>query len=134
MCPPLSVPPTLVKVFSRRGEKILVEEFSYKGYSPPKCICNGKHTHIQVKICTFILKCLHAMHHVSSPHSNSLTHAFSMYEKLVSKQKIFVFENSLDNLPYQNPLDNPSKINSLDKPPIRFVGQPSAKIYWVTLR
>ena len=33
---------------------------SYKGYSPPKCTCNGT-THIQVKTCTFLLKCLHVM-------------------------------------------------------------------------
>ena len=61
MCPPPSVPPAPVNVFPRRGEQCPVEEFSYKGYSPPRCTCNGKHTYIQVKICTFLLECLHAM-------------------------------------------------------------------------
>ena len=49
------------KCFPMKGEQCLVKEFSYKGYSPPKCTCNEKHTHIQVKICTFLLECLHAM-------------------------------------------------------------------------
>ena len=66
--------------------------------------------------------------------ADSLTHAFAMYEKLFSKKKIFVSENSLDNLRYQNPLDNPSKLNPLDKPLIRFVGQPFDIIYWTTIR
>ena len=44
----------------RRGEKCLIEKHSYKDYSPPKCTCNGT-PHIQVKTCTFLLKCLHVM-------------------------------------------------------------------------
>ena len=61
MCPPPGVPPALVNVFPRRSEQYPVEEFSYKGYSQPKCSCNGKHTHIQVKICRFLLEYLHSM-------------------------------------------------------------------------
>ena len=66
------VPPAPENVFPQQGEQCSVEEFSYKGYSPPKCTCNGKHTHIQVKICTFLLECLHAMPYVSS--SRQLPH------------------------------------------------------------
>ena len=65
--------------------------------------------------------------------ANSLIYAFAMYEKnMFSKQKIFVFENSLDNLRYQNSLDKPPKINPLDKPSIRFVRQPSDIMYWTS--
>ena len=47
---------------------------SYKGYSTSKCTCNVI-SHIQVKTCTFLLKCLHAMdenvtHPVSCPESS----------------------------------------------------------------
>ena len=35
-------------------------EIFQKGYSPPKCTCNGT-PHIQVKTCTFLLKYLHVM-------------------------------------------------------------------------
>ena len=61
MCPPPGVPPAPVNVFPRWGEQCPVEEFPYKGYSPPKCTCNGKHAHIQVKVCTFLIECLHIM-------------------------------------------------------------------------
>ena len=65
-------PPVPENIFLRQGEQCLIDEFSYKGYSPPKCTCNGKHTHIQVKICTFLLECLHVMPQVSS--SRQLPH------------------------------------------------------------
>ena len=35
-------------LFPRRGEQCPVVEFSYLGYSQPKCSCNGNHTNIQV--------------------------------------------------------------------------------------
>ena len=37
----------------------------------------------------------------------SLNMQYAMYEKLFSKQNFFVFENSLENLQYQNLLDKP---------------------------
>ena len=30
--------------YNNVGEQCLIENFSYKGYSPPKCTCNGIHT------------------------------------------------------------------------------------------
>ena len=44
----------------RRGEQYPAEKYFYKGYSPPKSTCNDT-PHIQVKTCTFLLKCLHVM-------------------------------------------------------------------------
>ena len=91
--------------------------------------CHDSHinTHSS-KICTFLHECLHAMP-MFRVLTDSLTHAFAMYEKPFSKQKIFVFEHSLDNLRqpsdvkihwttlrYHNLLDNPSISNS-------FIGQ-----------
>ena len=57
------------------NEQCPVEKYSYKGYSPPKCTYNGT-PHIQVKTCTFILKCLHVMdenvtHAIPYPESSS---------------------------------------------------------------
>ena len=45
----------------RRGEQSPIVIISYKGYSPPKCSCNHQTPHIQAKICTFLLECLHVM-------------------------------------------------------------------------
>ena len=104
----LGVPLVPENVFPRQGEQCPVGEFSYKGYSPPKSTFNGNHTH------TFKHKYVHSYSNVYMPYpmsrvlTDSLTHAFAMYEKLFSKQKIFVSENSLDNLRYQNVLVNPT--------------------------
>ena len=90
---------------------------SYKGYSPPECMCNVI-SHIQVKTYTFLLKCLHAMdenvtHNVPCPESSSTPshiHMPSMktviYVPLMTfffKTKAFYFinQNPLDNLRYQ---------------------------------
>ena len=86
-------------LFPRWGEQCPVVEFSYKGYSLPKCSCNDKHTHIPVKLCTFLLECLHAIPHASSPHRLPHTCIYHVWE-IVFKTKIFVLENSLDNLRY----------------------------------
>ena len=56
------------------GRKGVLQNNSYKGYSPPKCICNAI-SHIQVKTYAFLLKCLHAMdenvtHPVPCPESS----------------------------------------------------------------
>ena len=70
MCPLHGVTPVPINIFPRRGEQCLIEEFSYNGYSPPKCTCNvmiHTLTPIQVKICTFLHERLHAMPHMSSP-------------------------------------------------------------------
>ena len=45
----------------RQGEQSLVMIISYKGYSHLSAHVVIKHTHIQVKICTFLLECLHVM-------------------------------------------------------------------------
>ena len=90
MYPPLGVPPAFVNVFPRRGEQCPIEELSYKGYSPPKCTYNGKHTHIQVKICTFLLECLHSMPHVLSPRQLPHTCICNVW-KTVFKTKGFFF-------------------------------------------
>ena len=96
----------------RQGEQCPVENNSYKGYSPPKCTCNAI-SHIQVKIYTFLLKCLHVMdenetHHVPCPESSPTpSHMHMPSVKTViyvtsmtifSKTKAFCFIN-------QNPLD-----------------------------
>ena len=39
----LLIHPLYLKRVPRRGEQCLVENFSYKGYSPPKCTCNDIH-------------------------------------------------------------------------------------------
>ena len=100
-----------------------------QGLLPTKCTCNvmiHTLTPIQVKICTFLHECLHVMP-MSRVLADSLTHAFYMYEKLFSKQNIFIIENSLDKLRYQNTLDNPLMS--------KYTGQPSGIItYWTTLR
>ena len=96
----------------RQGEQCLVENNSYKDYSPRKCTCNVI-SHIQVKTYTFLLKCLHAMdenvtHTVPCPKS-SLTPSYMHMPSVknchlcsindhFSKTKAFCFIN-------QNPLD-----------------------------
>ena len=37
-----------LKCFPIKGEPRPVENISYKGYSPPKCTCNGHVTHIHI--------------------------------------------------------------------------------------
>ena len=46
-----------LKCFPIKGEPRLVENISYRGYSPPKCICNGHvpHIHIPSKNMQFLL-------------------------------------------------------------------------------
>ena len=39
-----------LKCFPIKGESRPVENISYKGYSPPKCICNGHVPHIDIHI------------------------------------------------------------------------------------
>ena len=58
----------------RRGEQRPVVEFSYMGYSPPKCTCNGT-PNIQAKqICSYSnvymiwIRMRHTLSHFSSPH------------------------------------------------------------------
>ena len=99
-----------------RGEQCLVENTSYKGYSPPKCTCNGT-LHIQVKTCAFLLKCLHAMnenvtHPIPCPESSPTpSHMYMPSVKTViyvpsmtifPKQKLFflINQNPLDKLRY----------------------------------
>ena len=76
------MPPVPVNVFPRRGEQCPVDEFSYKGYSPPKCICNDTHTsnyipHKNVILCEIY----HVMHEMRLPMpiirilTDSFTHA-----------------------------------------------------------
>ena len=43
----------------RRGEQSPVVIISYKGYSPPKCTCNGNQTHSSKFM--ILLECLHAL-------------------------------------------------------------------------
>ena len=100
----------------RQGEQCLVENSSYKGYSPPKCTCNAI-SRIQVKTYTFLLKCLHAKdenltHPIPCPDSSSTPlhmHMSSVknaiYVPLMtifSKTKAFCFisQNPLDKLRY----------------------------------
>ena len=89
-------------IFPRQGEQCLIEKFSYKGYSPPKCTCNAINlTFINTlsKTYAFLRECSHVMPK-SQTLTDSLTHAHVMYEKpSFPKQKIFVlYFNSLDSL------------------------------------
>ena len=105
-----------LNVVSRRSEQCLVENNSYKGYSPPKCTYNAI-SHIQVKTYTFLLKCLHVMdenvtHPVPCPESSPTpSHMHMQSVKTViyvpsmtifPKQKLFCFinKNPLDKLRY----------------------------------
>ena len=64
----------------RRGEQCLVENASYKGYSPSKCTCNAFYTftiHIPTRTCQFYMESYmpchewDATHHV--PYARALT-------------------------------------------------------------
>ena len=100
----------------RRGEQCLVENNSYKGYSPPECTCNAI-LHIQVKAYTFLLKFLHAMdenvtHPVPCPESSPTpshmhmpsvkNHHLCSINDHFSKTQAFCFinQNPLDKLQY----------------------------------
>ena len=85
---------------------------SYKGYSPPKCTCNAI-SHIQVKTCTFLLKCLHVMnenvtHPVPFPESSpTLSHMHMPSVKtVIYVPSMTIFQNNFFCFINQNPLDN----------------------------
>ena len=92
---------------------------SYAGYSPPKCTCNGRTTHLS-KTCKFLLKCLYVM-------DEKVTHPFPCLESsltpsrmpkpnvsktLFSKQKLFILENLLPRFG-------------------KYIGLPSEANYWI---
>ena len=133
--------------FPQRGELCPVEKVSYKGYSPPKCTCNGIihkiiHTH-SYKICISLYECLcHAQSSLTLSYMR-----FSMYETSF-KTKAFVFETHyirqpsqyfthLDNPLNSKPLNNLQVSNHwtisenplLDNPLIEFIGQTSDIIH-----
>ena len=81
--------------------------------------------HNLTRICTCLALCLESL--PTPSHMN-----FPCMKICFQSKIFFIFENSLYNLQYQNSLDNYPKINPLDKPPIRFVGQPFDIIYWAS--
>ena len=92
---------------------------SYKGYSPPKCTCNGRTIHLS-KTCKFLLKCLYDM-------DENVTHPLPCLEPSLtpsrmpkpnvrktsfSKQKLFVLENLLPR--FGKYIGLPSEANLLE--------------------
>ena len=103
----------------RQGEQIPVEIISYVGYSPPKCTCHGKQSQSSKYI--FLLECLHAQSHVSSP--NLLPHTCLSQMRVksqFSKQKLFVLENLLPR--FGKYIGLPTEANLLDNPLKQFMG------------
>ena len=127
------------------------------GYSPSKCSMQW-HTKHSSKTYKFLLKCLHVMdENVTHPFPHlepSLTpshmHVPSVEKTLSSKQKVFVFENTLVNLQYNFIIRQPSEqirwtiirgelLDNSPKqffghPPTRTVGQLSNAILRITFR
>ena len=119
--------------FPQRGELCPVEKISYKGYSPPKCTCNGIihkiiHTH-SYKLCISLYECLcHAQSSLTLSYMQ-----FSMYENQF-KNKSFLFLISkyfahLDNPPNSKPLDNLRVSNHWTISENSFIGQPSDRVH-----
>ena len=77
-------------LFPRRGEQCPVVESSYLGYSQPNCSCNGNHTNIQVN---HVYPYLNVYMPRPMPRvlTDSLAHAFVMYEKLFSNQRYLFY-------------------------------------------
>ena len=94
--------------FPRQGEQYPVDEFSYKGYSPPKCTCNGKHTHSS--------KIIHVPTRTSTCHApcleSSLTssHMLSPCVKDCFQNKYFCFQKLFGQSPISKCIGQPSNI------------------------
>ena len=88
----------------------------YKGYSPPKCSCNGKHTHSsEFTIPTRMSTCPIPMPRVLT---YSLTHAYAMYENRF-QTKIFVLIMATLRYKY---VGQTSEVNLLGNSPKKFIG------------
>ena len=117
-------------LFPRRGKQCPVVEFSYMGYSSPKCLCNGNHTNIQVN-CAYPYLNVYMPHPMPQVLVDFLTHAISMYEKLFSKQRYFFYfwKTSYIYISGYTPINN-----YVDNPPIYCSGHTPLNNYWSTLR
>ena len=95
---------------------------SYASYSPPKCTCNGRTTHLS-KTCKFLLKFLNVMDEkVTHPFpclepSLTLSHLTKpcMRKIIIFKTKHVVLENTLLNVGKNMGL--PSEVNVLENLP-----------------
>ena len=103
----------------RQGEQSPVVIISYVGYSPPKCTCHGKQSHLSKYM--ILLECLHAQSYVSSAHRLPHTCLSQMQVKSqFSKQNLFVLENLLPR--FCKYIGLPSKENLLDNLLKQFMG------------
>ena len=89
---------------------------SYEGYSPPKCSCNGKHTHssefmIPNRMSTCPIQCLE-----SSP---TLSHMPMPCMKIIFTQKYLFYLWAILRYKY---VGQSSKVNLLDNSPKQFMG------------
>ena len=122
---------TLIKLlFPRRGEQCPVVEFSYMGYSPPKCSCIGNQTKHSSKSCISLLECLHAPSHASSPHRLPHTCYLPCMKNRFQNKDICLF---VDNPPIYICGHTPI-INCVDNPPIYYNGHTPINNCWSTLR
>ena len=118
---------------------------SYEGYSPPKCSCNGKHTHssefmIPIRMSTCPIPWLE-----SSP---TPSHMLMSCMKIVSKQKYLFYLWATLRYKY---VGQSSEVNLLDNSPKQFIGLsdvncwtisqhnssnnfPIKLLFWTTLR
>ena len=55
-------------------------------------------THIQIKLCIFLLECLHAPSHASSPQRTPSHMQLAMYDKSFSKQRYLFFYGQPSNI------------------------------------
>ena len=96
------------------------------GYSPPKCSCNGKHTHssefmIHTRMSTCPIPCLES----SSTHSHMLMPCM----KTVSKQKYLFYLWATLCYKY---VEQSSEVNLLDNSPKQFMGPSNVNCWTIS--
>ena len=100
----------------RQGKQFLVAIFFYVGYSPPKCTCNGKHTHssefmILTRMSTCPIPCLEF--------SSTPLHMLMLCMKTVSKQNYLFYLWATLRYKY---VGQSSEVNLLGNSPKQFMG------------